>query len=580
MEKIWEQDEKSLIDILETSEGAAIEAAIKEELETRKIDLKNPEYRRDSAYRDLLTKHIVSKNFYFLTYDYYIEKFILPKMEITKENLGLFDMGAKATEPNKVQQKQLIEEIRNTIVKPLSGNQENTIKTYDDNENDKYNDYEYIRHKLFDKVKRSGLFHQFEEVSNIHFDDFKDKYSQFKFLKLLFKLSKALYSGKAYYGKPVNFYLMFQKPSFENLDKTLISEDESNGKNIALLKNELTKEVPLTFMFKCNNILRCMVYDWDKIVKYAQDLLFNRSYEDLKKLKNFIADSYQKYVPGERYGKDAANNSSLFSTVYFWVLEQECLCVRKEMIHMNSHIASHITANDYIDLANMNERIKDRLRTFDPIISHEKKAEIFTISSPQFEMYYQYESSEFTIQIPCIKSFIKHFEQELSEMLVLKNFSTNEALNLLKKSSENIKQIAAWNEYFNPATLISETHDRIPVSFIMASLFAMRDTFINSETTGYSYYGAKKSGTTKLMSDCQKVIGRNSYCQMLWLKKISNIQMSIKYSADSIMDKLKIEELIYSIMETLFSIYDLDEFEQKNHRLLTSINNFIDTMPL
>ncbi len=550
-------DDKKLIAELAQNDDIAIEDFLKK--------------RNLTEHRNFLARHIKSERFPFLTYGYYLEKVLFPRDGIAKPETGYFEMGCQQKEEPSPEK--LIHEIIETIVLPLKPNvSADSFKEL----------YSVVYHKLFDKAERSGLLGRFVEISNINFESFHDPYSKYKFAKLLYKFCTPPGCNEAYFGQSVNFYLLFRDSSFDNLDRTAITEQDNNGKCIAILKNELIKEIPFSFLMQCNEVLLEMLDAWDKCVYYAQDLLFQNNYvngnlEDYEKL---LASVIEKNLSWENYAKESANDSSLISTVYFWILEQECRCLRKDFLHINDHFMTNITENSYIDKDSMTGKLTNAL------LSHlgwkqecySDKRELTINGVTVFKMYFLYETEEFDVGIEDIKPFLLYFKQELAEMLVTPKFTISEALTLIENSHKHIQRFINSPNKNYIIDFQPFTRKFIPASLIMASLYAMSDAYVNDEAINRSSYRGKQKSRL-LMDTLEKINRLDEYRHILWRKKISCIQMFIKFDPDNALSKLRIESLVYTSMLKLFSIYDINDFIQINNSMLADINEYIYMSP-
>lgn len=550
-------DDKKLIAELAQNDDIAIEEFLKK--------------RNLTEHRNFLARHIKSERFPFLTYGYYLEKVLFPREAIAKPETGHFEMGCRQKEEPSPEK--LIHEIIETIILPLTPNvSADPFKKL----------YSVVYHKLFDKAERSGLLGQFAKISNINFESFHDPYSKYKFAKLLYKFCIPTGCNEAYFGQAVNFYLLFRDSSFDNLDRTAITEQDNNGKCIAVLKNELIKEIPFSFLMQYNEILTDMIHAWDKCVYYAQDLLFQDNYVngDWEDYEKFLASVTEKNLPWENYAKESANDSSLISTVYFWILEQECRCLRKDFLHINDHFMTNITENPYIDKDSLTGKLTNALLTYTrwkPDFSPDT-GEITIKGVTVFKMYFSYETYEFDVGIEDIKPFMLYFKQELAEMLATSKFTTSEALTLIENSHKNIQRFIKPPQK-NYIIDFQPSKDKfIPVSLIMASLYAMRDAYVNHEVITHSSYRGEQKNRS-FMDTLEKINRLDEYRHILWRKKISCIQMFIKFNPDNALSKLKIESLVYTSMLKLFTIYDINDFTQISNSMLADINDYIRMSP-
>lgn len=241
---------------------------------------------------------------------------------------------------------------------------------------------------------------------------------------------------------------------------------------------------------------------------------------------------------------------------------------------------TNITESPYIDKDSLTGKLTNAL------LSHpgwkqecySDKRELTINGITVFKMYFLYETYEFDVGIEDMKPFLLHFKQELAEMLATPKFTISEALTLIENSHKHIQR------FINPPNknyiidFQPFNGKYIPVSLIMASLYAMRDAYVNHEAINHSAYrGTQKNRL--LMETLEKINRLDEYRHILWRKKISCIQMFIKFNPDNALSKLRIESLIYTSMLKLFTIYDINDFTQISNSMLTDINDYIRMSP-
>lgn len=518
-------EESYLMDILEDKQ---VTATIEKKLKDRHICLENGEYWKKKNYRDFfLTEPIYHESnpiFNNLTYDYYIDKIILPRKGIDKSRfLGDFDMGNHNETPERLQVKQLIQEIQNTV------------DLYLDPEKGKNGEdlYKSIYKKIFDTSDKGGLLKQFEEVSNINLSDFNDEYSKYKFIKLMYKFCKT-----NYYVKKINFPAMFKTVSFTNVGR--ISSDDksnnsnninnSNGKYVALLKNELLKEIPLKSYVYFTLYFQETLKKWVSFEKYAQDLLFDKKYIFLEQLADDFDHFVKENVAYEKCREQNKYEETLFEAIYIWVLQFEFCSFFGDRSNVSKHICENI------------------------------------------HNYRGYYVTENKFIKPPIEDYIQYHKNEFIKGLVTVDFNEKEASSLLEKCPKYIKIFMLWmkNDNMIQAESEKELNKLVLSSFLLASLLAMRDAIIFNEKANCCYYRANKSGNMDIMSKiCKSERSENYYFRILWLKKISNIQMIILHSESALKNKLRVEKAVNDIILYLLSFQNFTDFKAVNERLFT-----------
>lgn len=510
-------DERLIINALENEE---ITAEIEQELKKYHINLKNNEYWKEKNYEYFLTKFIRHKEnpiFNSITYDYYIYKIILPKKGIDVSRfLGDFDMGSHKKAPGRIQVGKLIDEIEETVIFPLN-------PEIGKNGEDLYHN---IYKKIYGSSSKAGLLKQFEEILDIDFSAVDD-YSKYKFIKLMYKFCKT-----NYYGKKINFIQMFKKASYVNSNRFF----EGNAKYIELLKNELIKEIPLDIYYRLITNIDDVNREWMSIYKYAQDLLFEKKYTTLEFFADHLEQRLKEIVYFENNKEQVNDEESIFVKVFFWVLQYQNRCYSEEVISISNQILDH-----YISYRN----------------GH------VTENRP--------------IKFP-LEDYIQKHTTEFLDILVTDEFSEKEAIDLLQNSPKYIK---TFIEMMNKNQMFQQTDGdvlikSVPFSFLLASLFALRDVIVNNEKGKNSFYHASKSGQMKLISKINsRENNEDRFYQIYWVKKISIIEMTILHSEAASKSKIKIDNDIHRTMSYLYSIHNMADFEVTNERLLTVVRQII-----
>lgn len=517
-------------DFLRELKSESVTQTIKNYLQKYNIDLRHEEYWNEKMYKDCLVKHIHHKHSFFnvLTFDYYIREIMLTPNEKSQivDLLSSFDMGNCKKPPNNLAPKDLIDDIQYTLEYPMHP------------ELDGEDLSRKIRKKLFEK---SSVLERFEDISQISLSTCDDQYSVYKLLKLLYKFSKTDYYGQMFNknkrGK-INLFSIFGNPSFDNLDLTLLDElPDNNGKYIALFKNELLKEVPLNTAVIYPMILREMIFNWDRFILSTQDFLFSDNDTALRCLDIRLQPIIKNFMPYENCEK---NSATLFATVYFWTIQNECRCVREEFIKINSYIIRNFRDYSYIYTNRHNE-----------------------------DSY---------IPLQQLKNYIQTYKEDLAYLITANNFSHDKAVTLAENSH---KQISIFYNWLLERTFRKNTEGgTIPSSFILASLLAMRDALATGEKAEHSYYLAPRPGKNMdLFSKINNRADEDTYYKNLWLKKISCIQMCILHPK-STKYKLSIENSIYSIMLQLFSISDIKKFDEANKYYLSLVTEVFSDVPM
>ncbi len=166
--------------------NSKITKTIEKSLLKKQIKLEKTTYMKKDEYPDFLITRIDSvcpnATMPFVTFDYYIEKIMLPDKGIYNLGKGDYDMGNGKQEPRNMSRRHLINEINESLI-PHSNSTKNEDK----------NTEKGIYEKLFGKLSKGGLKEQFESVSNISLSSFNDQKNLIFIWKILLKKSCRLH---------------------------------------------------------------------------------------------------------------------------------------------------------------------------------------------------------------------------------------------------------------------------------------------------------------------------------------------------------------------------------------------------
>lgn len=475
---------------------------ILEKLKKLKIDIDSLEepYWKNKRYCDFRTTYIDKENFQFLSYDYYIENVIIRKSKLGKIKTGIFDMGTgKKPVARDISEKKLINEIIDDFEVSTS-NQSIHNKFYDNNK------------------KKGGIIPQIEDLWRLRIEDFKDEYSKLKLMKLLYLLSKT-----DLYGEKINFYLMFQKPTFENIDKTVIGEENRNGRSLAVLKNELIKEIPLDKVREINILLIQEMNKWEELLKISGKYVYYHETDDLLRLAEFLEKKIVELLPTNFNDIIQTCNGKLFDTIYFKVLQHEYISAKTDFIKINAETLKHVSEKRSAKKGLESEVIKRRL----------------------------------------VKSYVKANKEKLAPFLIEQNFSEEEARNFVGDNARNIEILVDWFE----ASYNINFNNRIDPILIVSMLMAIKDVSDQQDSMKYSYYRALQTGNMKLVNKLSRSKKSEEIFHRLWSKKVHFIYSCLCGVGKEAEYNIRIEKALDYISRFMMNYHNFDDFKLCNNHM-------------
>ena len=507
----------------------AVSNEILEAAKDAHITLSRFEIKHNIKYGTFFTTHITHKFFHYLTYDYFVCKILQPVDDNPDYKPGIFDMGICGGRPSEITSMKLIQDISDFLY-----DMDPNVLSADD---DPKSFYERIRKKLFDSAKKGGIKNKFIKLTGIDVDSFDDKYNEYKLWKLLYIFSKTDYYSRLVFGDNYNgihFDALFSTPAFENMDFSASNyENTRNGQYIALLKNEISKEVPLKFSCRCNYTLTEFSRKWDQVIWIVHDILHEKNLSSLLMIGEETKRSLQSLQDNSLKTSDPPNGNSLLNTVYFWILLNEMKSIRKEIRRINDHISDRVSCYTQI-------------------------------SVPR--------------DVPVPISNVDTYISDNMEVLSIYTETLNIALtDFIHDHIKHIQIILDWITEDNAFRITADKPENIPLSFLIATIIAIHDASYSNKKAKHTYYRPSVSGSTLLLSTISHNRKVSPFYKMIWLKKISSIEMTILGMHDLVKTKISIENDIYDIMLNLLTITDLDTFENMDNRLYS---NIVQVIPL
>lgn len=475
---------------------------ILEKLRKCKISIDSIEepYWKNKRYCEFRITYIDKENFNFLSYDYYIENVILGRNKLGKIKTGIFDMGTGKNPVSRyICEKKLINEIIDDFEVSTSN--------------------QAIHNKFYDSNKqKGGIMPQIEDLWRLRIEDFKDEYSKFKLMKLLYLLSKT-----DLYGESVNFYLMFQKPTFENIDKTLLGEENRNGRSLAVLKNELIKEIPLDKVREINISLIQEMNKWEELLEISGRYVYYHETDDLLRLAEFLEEKIVALLPTNLNEIIQTCNGKIFDTIYFKVLQHEYISAKTDFIKINNETLKHVS---------------------------EKRNAINGLEKE-------------VVKRNLVKSYVKASKEKLAPFLVEQNFSEEQAKQFVGDNARNIEILVDWFE----ASYNINFNNRINPILIVSMLMAIKDVSDQKDKMQYSYYRAFQTGNMKLVDKLSRSKKSEEIFHRLWSKKVHFIYSCLCGRGKEAEYNIRIEKALDYISRFMMSYHNFDDFKLCNNHI-------------
>ena len=497
---------------LEGFDDVDIANKVKKRLEDYKIDvfdMDNP-YFNKRVYRDYFCNESIGRNEYgFLTYDYYIEKYIVGQERINNLKSGLFDIGTdKFVKSEKLNEQTLFNEIFDEL--------------YDSNPNDYANDeadyIKGIRNKFYDKANKGGIITQLKELYDIDLSAFNDEYRRLKLMKLLYYYCK---TNK--YGQKTNLHMLLSKPSFENVDSSQIEYENKNGDAVAFLKNEIVKEMDIYDAYVYNyEIVKCLS-DWEDLLGVSVRYAYERNIPDLTRIAMFLEEKIVKMLPVSEEGIEQELEKTVFNEFYLKILEHEYISIKTDFVKINE-----FTLNTYKD----NEIEIDKC---DVIIKRH-----------------------------LIKSEIK--SRKSAVIKALETVCSDEKEQLDSFINKNIKRVQFIVEWYEELYEV-DISQKLPFLFIIAAYIAIKDAEKMEESLIYSYYRAPQSGKTLIVDKLNGSKKSEELFHRLWAKKTHFIYCCLCGYEEEMRCAIRIEKALDTIMKFFLVYHNINDYKNCNELL-------------
>ena len=300
--------------------GKFFEGYIRDQLKKKGIDVDKDDYIYNPEYTKIKFLPHIKCGSDFVSYDYYVEKFLVGQERINKIKKGMYDFGTiRNIDESNMTYDSLAEDIQNAIP--------------DTNET-------ALKHNINQIIlRKDGLISRIEKAFEIDFSSFNDyRIEQFKMLKLFYIIEEY---------KNINLIKMLCNLTLENVDNSLVNDFSKNGNIIAEIKSEISKELKSDFRAYAKESVFRVVNSWFGQIKKIYMYINKSSFDDflldmiqmIKKIESII-DLINKKECKVR------NKHGFLGTIYLKILQMEYKGSESDHISINAHVLSNINPEE------------------------------------------------------------------------------------------------------------------------------------------------------------------------------------------------------------------------------------------
>lgn len=250
-----------------------------------------------------------------VSWDYYIEKIMIPQENINEIKMGSFDIN---TNKKILKDNISIKGLAKEIIK-----EEGMVGLPNEKENMRQNLYE-IKFKL-------------EKLDIYIFKFGKRNIQSLKLIKLLYMFEKK---------EGINIIQLLKNATLENVDNSCIGVYTKNGSDISKFKYEIMKEIEPNFIFNSNSQIRAIIHTWTQILECLKMHLINSFFYDssneLNRILNFVQDVYKKI----NLNLNTNYKHNVFETVYLYIIKNENIGREKDILSIQEKISQEIKDNN------------------------------------------------------------------------------------------------------------------------------------------------------------------------------------------------------------------------------------------
>lgn len=476
--------------------------SLKECLLKRGINIDDKNLFNNPKYKELKSEYINCPVEMFVTVDYYIEKYLLSQEQINKMKQGYFDINVdKKLQLERITASDLYEEI---FYEDILGKSQK--------EADKCN-MERIRQKV--EGTKSGLKLKLKKSFNFDFNKFEgQEYEKLKLIKLLYRVHE----------KNSRLYDVLGNPSLEGVDNTVLNYESVYGNIIALLKNEVMKEVDKEFIRNGKYTIYNVCKDWEIVIQSVYLKLFDLDKklltDELDRIDKFM--SYLLYRLPDIKEVKVPYKHSLFETFYLKLLQYENLGRQKDLHKINSY-------NPKIDVK---------------------------ISDVYMKEYQKILETE--VEVNRIEEYINVNIDKIVELVYMSKSVSEEEKEIVLKD-KTIEMVKSLIEMWKRNTT-ANMEEFVSLIIIVSCIQEIINASETKEEYNIKYYGWKTECNTLISKLKNGTDTRDAY-QILWVRKVKqrmynnlglNKQLNLATSIEKNIDKI-IEFIIkyYNISDML-----------------------------
>lgn len=508
------------------------------------VDIYNPRYKEEDTYKKIEQLRFKPENYYSISIDVYIERYLLNDADVCKIYKSIYDMGNPRELSSEECEYYALAKAIHKEQKPNSEDDDEVSqwkKSKDYGEQraaeiaeDSYIDDINIIARRFNR-KDYGYIDRLKKWFDYDLDSFD--YSILKNRQQKIRIIYLIYKMEHYVFPNTNVIELLNKPSMENVDNFSLGRQTSNGEIIRYIKNAVEKEMtlvkdpidspyithPLTPMENVKRAIDAVAKAWSRRLEYYiinMELLALQGYDfddDINLLKSVMSSPIY-CEKNTLYDESTTTPLEIF---YLKLLQHEFL-----------------------------GQVKDSLYIFDKQTGAEYNI------PPEYIMEmraYEHKS----IDMDDIDNLLnKFFEsknvEKIAKYVYLKPKTTTEERRKIRNSIDKVRKLIDFCFIYE---LSNDAASSITELFIISCLQAI---ILDEEEFDYAFYGYEgKKGKRKAKKSLQAMLknDKNNYDapKVFWVRKVvdrSFANVGNYYYRESLRE---IEKIIFGILDRILS---------------------------
>lgn len=491
---------------------------VEELLQDNDIDIHNPNYKNSEDYARIKDSWFIVFEYFSMSLDEFIERFLLTEQEIWDIYDSKYDMGSKYIfDDDECEDLAVAEE----IIREDEDKNENNI--------------EAETHDFVKKFFRSGgIIERLKTYLCFDLDAFDKKDKRYKRERC--KILYFFYMLEHKYFPKTNVLMLLSKPSMENIDNSSIGMQTYNGMIIKLIKDSLGKELSLSKKEEIRKAIDNIVPRWDNILDNARILLDffdeNGCKYDFKRTIRSL-----KLVPKDIYHAPKYSHSPI-ETLYLKIVQHEYL---GNIFDISKTIFS-----------------KDYGHDVPPELIEEMK-----------ELYYS------PIDISNVEQYIDENALRISKYVYLGAEVSRDDIRRIRTFKKKIPKLIDFCKRARPSLEMKDISNELQIiSFLQA--ITLDD---QSEPFDYTYPGYQNHG--KHIPRVQAALKNDKHIpdalQCYWVRKSMDHWYANIGRYDALIKLREFERVCNSVLEEILSKPNLDEMQQTHKLYLDEIGDELIT---